>query len=253
MTDNTQKFHQKAESYDAGRPAYSEELIDCILRECGVRAGDRVADIGAGTGIFTQQLLRRGLSVTAVEPNADMRAALVRRCDGFSAFSYTDGNAACTGLEGGSVTLVTAAQAFHWFPLEEFRAECSRIAGEGAYAAIVYNDRKECEFNERLNQICARRCPNFNERVSDNGEARARFFRGTYQTFRFPNRVFCDRETLIHTFLSRSYAPRKGETGYEEMTREIGALFDVFQRNGTAVMEYESLAYVGKIGKEEHL
>lgn len=245
MTDNTQKFNEKARSYDAGRPSYAEGLIDCILQECGVHSGDRVADIGAGTGIFTQQLLRRGLCVTAVEPNADMRAALIERCGGYERFSCTEGDAAHTGIVGG-VKLVTAAQAFHWFPLEEFRSECVRIA-EAGYVAVVYNDRAENELNARLNEICARLCPAFNERVHDEGETVARFFGGDLKSFRMPNPVACGRQTLIHTFLSRSYAPKEGEAGYREMVREIGALFDQVQRDGKVLMQYESVAFVGKI------
>lgn len=245
MTDNTQKFNEKAQSYDAGRPSYAEGLIDCIFVECGLHAGDRVADIGAGTGIFTQQLLQRGLCVTAVEPNADMRAALRVRCGGYAGFSCTEGDAAHTGI-GGGVKLVTAAQAFHWFPAEEFRSECSRIA-EGGYVAVVYNDRVENELNDRLNGICARLCPAFNERVHDDGEGVARFFGGNFRSFRVPNPVDCGRQALIHTFLSRSYAPKKGEAGYADMMREIGELFDRVQRDGKVVMQYESVAFIGKI------
>lgn len=245
MTDNKQKFNGKAQAYDAGRPSYAEGLIDCILEESGVRAGDRVADIGAGTGIFTRQLLRRGLRVTAVEPNADMRAALRVRCGGYAGFSWTEGDAAHTGIDGG-VKLVTAAQAFHWFPAEEFRLECARIAADG-YVAVVYNDRAENELNDRLNGICARLCPAFNERVHDDGEGVARFFGGSLRSFRVPNPVDCDRQALIDTFLSRSYAPKRGEVGYEEMVREIGGLFDRIQRDGRVVMQYESVAFVGKI------
>ncbi len=246
MTDNTQKFIGKATAYDAGRPAYAEELIDDILRMCDIRAGDRVADIGAGTGIFTRQLLKRGLFVAAVEPNADMRAALEKRCGGMAGFSFLEGDASFTGLAEHSVKLVTAAQAFHWFPPQEFRSECERIAG-GGYVAIVYNDRKKCVLNDRLNELCARYCPKFSERVHENEVAVAQFFGGGFQTVRVPNPVSCDRETLINTFLSRSYAPKQGEAGYEELTREIGALFEEFQQNGRVVMEYESLAYIGKI------
>lgn len=249
MNGNERKFDGKASAYEAGRPAYAEELVDLILEACGVRAGDRVADVGAGTGIFTEQLLKRGLRVTAVEPNADMRSALGRRCGKYGGFGISEGNASATGLADGCVKLVTAAQAFHWFSPEEFRAECARVTG-GGYAAIVYNNRLPCELNDCLNEICAR-FPERRRRPGENEGEIAAFFGGKFRTFRASNPVSCDREKLIHTVLSRSYAPVRGEAGYEEAKQEIGALFDGMQCGGEVVMQYESVAFVGKMSVGE--
>lgn len=44
-----------------------------LLREEGVNTSHLVADIGAGTGIFTRLLLAHGFRVVAVEPNENMR------------------------------------------------------------------------------------------------------------------------------------------------------------------------------------
>jgi sugar/nucleoside kinase (ribokinase family) len=44
-----------------------------LLRSEGVTTDHLVADIGAGTGIFTRMLVDQGFRVVAVEPNDEMR------------------------------------------------------------------------------------------------------------------------------------------------------------------------------------
>ena len=62
---NENKFTGKAELYSKYRPSYPEKLIDWLYDMTNAEA---VADIGAGTGIFTSALLKKPWSVTAVEP-----------------------------------------------------------------------------------------------------------------------------------------------------------------------------------------
>lgn len=71
--DYTHKFDGRAADYAAARPSYAEGLFDCLFERYGLAAGIPVADVGAGTGLFTEQLLKRGCIVYAVEPNEDMR------------------------------------------------------------------------------------------------------------------------------------------------------------------------------------
>jgi SAM-dependent methyltransferase len=54
------------------RPSYPPEVFE-LLRSEGVTTDHLVADIGAGTGIFTRMLVDQGFRVVAVEPNDEMR------------------------------------------------------------------------------------------------------------------------------------------------------------------------------------
>src|SRR6185312_1871209 len=93
--------------YDAVRPNYPDAALAFMVP---VATRD-VVDVGAGTGIFTAQLLARGLNVTAVEPSADMLAVLRERLPEVMA---QEGTGEETGLEESSADVITYAQAWHW-------------------------------------------------------------------------------------------------------------------------------------------
>ena len=58
---------------------FSQRLAPLFADFAGVVAGDRVLDVGAGTGALTAELVRRGAEVSAVEPSTAFVAALHRR------------------------------------------------------------------------------------------------------------------------------------------------------------------------------
>ena len=103
--DSRERFSGRVEAYRRYRPGYPPELVEFLLRRAGLGAGDRVADVGAGTGIFSARLLDAGLRVVAVEPNAGMRAAAEAEFAGNPRFESCAGGAEDTGLESGSVAL----------------------------------------------------------------------------------------------------------------------------------------------------
>ena len=57
----------------------SSKLAAELVRTAGIRRGDLVVDLGAGTGTLTAALLQRGASVVAVEIDAGLAAGLRRR------------------------------------------------------------------------------------------------------------------------------------------------------------------------------
>lgn len=59
-------------AYRRYRPSYPPEVFDLLRRE-GVTTEHLVADVGAGTGIFTRMLVEQGFRVVSVEPNDEMR------------------------------------------------------------------------------------------------------------------------------------------------------------------------------------
>ena len=67
-------FDEVAAEYDRYRPAYPDELVDQACQVAGISSGDRVLEVGCGTGQLTRSLLARGLHVTAIEPGENLIA-----------------------------------------------------------------------------------------------------------------------------------------------------------------------------------
>ena len=130
-------FRQRAETYQQARPAYHPALIDRVLHRYG---GGLVADIGAGTGISTAQLVDAGLDVVAVEPVAEMRALLASR---LADVRILAGAAEDLPLDDAAVACVVAAQAFHWFDHAAALDEIHRVLRPAGFLVTVWNVREE--------------------------------------------------------------------------------------------------------------
>ena len=65
-------FSGKADIYAKYRPGYPQALFDHLYTNICFSAASTIADIGAGTGIFSKPLAERNSAVVCIEPNQDM-------------------------------------------------------------------------------------------------------------------------------------------------------------------------------------
>ena len=154
-------FSPQAEAYARARPGYPEELADRLMELAGVAAGDPVADVGAGTGLFTALLAERGLLVTAVEPNAGMRS----RARPLPGVEWRAGTFEATGLATAGQRWVTAAQAFHWAEPGRALPELHRVLAAGGRLTVLWNNRDVAasEVLQQTRDAVERLVPGFDE------------------------------------------------------------------------------------------
>jgi len=131
-------FGAVADVYERGRPPYPAEAIDWLVQA----QARRVADVGAGTGKLTRQLLERGLGVIAVEPSPGMRTELHRAVLGVPVLA---GTAEQIPLADGTVDMVIVAQAWHWVDPERAVPEVARVLAPRGRLALLWNRRVEDE------------------------------------------------------------------------------------------------------------
>lgn len=242
-------FEGKGAVYAQNRPQYPEALFAFLLAEGVLGPEKEAADVGSGTGLFTRQLARYVKGVWAVEPDGDMARAA--DYGGFPNIRPVQGSAGATGLPGRSLDLAAAAQAFHWFDPEAFRAECRRILRPGGQALLVWNQRDtEDPLMEDLYALNRRYCPGFQGFTGgrDLTEGLPEFFGGPWREARFPNDTFCGEAGFLGRCLSSSYAPRPGTGAYDPYCRALEALFRRRSAGGRVRYPYTCRCYWGGLG-----
>lgn len=247
---STERFSDRVEDYVRYRPDYPRALVDW-LHGLGVRPDWLVADIGAGTGISSKLFLDAGHRVTAVEPNAAMRAAAERWLAGEHRFDAKDGSAEATGLPGHAVDLVVVAQAFHWFDKDKVRAEFARILSARGLVAVFWNSRRLTgtpflEGYERLLLEYGLDYRGVAERYTDDASMARWFGQGYRGMASFPHGQKLDYESLLGRLMSSSYAPKQGHANHEPMLHALRVLFDDTQEGGTVSFDYDTRVFAGR-------
>jgi SAM-dependent methyltransferase len=137
-------FSRLAAQYAEYRPSYPASLFDYLAGVCSARRV--VWDCACGTGQATSALAERFAAVIATDASQQQVAAASPHPN----VTYRVARAEESGIETGSLDLVTVAQALHWFDLDKFYEEVSRVLKpSGVLAVWTYNvlhvDDPQCE------------------------------------------------------------------------------------------------------------
>ncbi|MGW5479591.1 class I SAM-dependent methyltransferase [Streptomyces sp. NPDC004008] len=128
MADRALSFGAMAQAYERFRPGYPVELFDMVLAYADQPVRTAL-EIGAGTGKATRLFARRGIRVTATEPDEAMLAELRKHVPA----SVRTVQAAFEDLEPGErYGLVYAAAALHWTKPDERWSRMAALLEPGA-------------------------------------------------------------------------------------------------------------------------
>jgi len=249
--DTIGRFNERVANYIAYRPKYPAAVNEFLRAELGLSAASVVADVGSGTGILSELLLRQGCTVFGIEPNEPMRGAAEKLLQDYPNFKSVNGTAEATTFDASSVDFVTAGQAFHWFDGARARVEFRRILKPGGWVVLIWNMRRTDttpflrdyekllrDFGTDYTQVNCEQLPE--ERIAD-------FFAGAYGRREFANEQVFDHEGVRGRLLSSSYVPLAGQPGYEPMLAELRRIFDLHQRAGRVTIEYDTKVFYGRL------
>lgn len=252
MKAPTERFSDRVENYVKYRPSYPAAVVDSLCAHCGLSACSVVADIGSGTGIFTELLLRTECRVLAVEPNDEMRHAAELRLRSSPGFRSVPGTAENTRLRANSVDIITTAQAFHWFRKEEARTEFRRILKTAGWVALLWNQRKtQTPFQSAYDAMLRQHVPEYdlvNHRKVDIADVVAFLSPGHYRCLAFENCQHFDLDRLKGRMQSSSYTPPPGASGFADLMAGLEAVFQEHAMQGRVVFEYETQLHLGRLG-----
>ena len=224
---NTEKFTGKAQSYTNARPGYPNEAIAYIRSLFSADA--IIADIGAGTGKFTELIARHNYEIFAVEPNDDMREQLSITLAAFPKTKIVEGTAEITTLPDNSVDVITCAQALHWFEPEAFRTECRRIGKSDVLVITIYNNTPG------------------GSSITHSKQSTDIFYKNP-TVMEFPNPMFYSRESWLQYMTSHSHDPLPSDPGYDAHIVEMNAVFDRENADGFIRRDVVTKVYSERIG-----
>jgi SAM-dependent methyltransferase len=251
--DPKQVFGPRVDNYIKYRPGYPVQLLDTLIKECGLVSSWHVADIGSGTGLLTRLFLDLGCAVTGVEPNDEMRLAGEQLLADYPGFTSLPGSAEATGLADASMDLISAGMALHWFDVPRAKVEFQRILTKGGWVALVWNRMLTGPepFMQAYTGLVLEYSPGWMEtqRRDQPGSSLdlPGFFNGIYQRAAFPLHQFLDWNGLSGRSLSIAHSPLSDDPARLSMLARLHDIFDCYQINGQVTIQYETELYYGHL------
>ncbi len=250
---NWERFYKKSTDYELYRPRYPAELLDLLGREAGLSSFTSVADVGSGTGLLSELLLRSKCNLYCVEPNEEMRRVSVGKFAHEEKCKIIEGTAENTSLLDDSMDIVTVGQAFHWFDPIRARIEFGRILKRGGKVVLIWNTITESK--EGMNFEYEKLVRQYSRDFHGSGvnstslTALTDFYGGNFCRFKIKNYQRLSLEGMLGRYLSASYSITEDDPRFEDMRRDFEKTFRKYQSNGEIVIEYETDVFIGTINK----
>ncbi len=134
-------FGKTASDYGTHRAGFPEALFERLAAFGIGESGQRLLDLGTGTGSLGRGFARAGCRVTGLDPS-DALTAEARRLDSEAgvATDYVTATAEHTGLADHAFDVVTAGQCWHWFDRPKAAAEIRRLLVPGGALVLAHFD-----------------------------------------------------------------------------------------------------------------
>lgn len=130
-------FDEVAADYDRSRPTYPDELVDRACEHARIERGDRVLEVGCGSGQLTRSLLARGLRVTAAEPGERLISLAQRNLEHGGEVEFVNARFEDARVSSGAYRAVFSAAAFHWVDPEVSWEKAARVLVPGGTLALI--------------------------------------------------------------------------------------------------------------------
>lgn len=130
-------FGRTAADYGRFRTTFPDEFFTRLARRRIGLAGQRIVDLGTGSGLLARSFAAAGCSVTGVDV---ARELLDDAAAQGPEVTYRLAPAEDTGLPGCAWNVVSAAQCWHWFDRPRVMAEVRRLLADGGALLICGRD-----------------------------------------------------------------------------------------------------------------
>lgn len=134
-------FGKTAQDYGRHRAGFPPALFDRLTTFGIGLAGQRVLDLGTGTGTLARGFALRGCQVIGLDPSTSLteEAQRLDREAGVT-INYVTAKSEQTGLPDTSFDVVTAGQCWHWFDRSKAAQEVLRLLVPQGWLVIAHFD-----------------------------------------------------------------------------------------------------------------
>jgi SAM-dependent methyltransferase len=148
-------FDSVASLYNEIRPTYPDELFSSLMKVTGLLPGDKVLEIGPGTGQATKPLAMLGFDVLGIELGTALTSIAVGELKAYPTVRIVQGDFENITLPQNSFDLVVAATSFHWINPDVRFAKPHALLKDNKYLAIIHthhisDDRGDIFFKTSL-------------------------------------------------------------------------------------------------------
>jgi len=227
-------FDEVSDAYARARPSYPQEAVAFLTGG----TTEVVLELAAGTGKLTAGLAALGHRVIATEPSPQMLAQLTGELPGVPRLRAP---AEQIPVASGSVGVVVAAQAYHWFDKDQVLPEAARVLRPGGAFAAVWNLRDErIPWVRRLGALIGTQEQNNDPTADLDGSG---LFEPVQRaTFRFWQPL--DQQRLRELVVSRSNVALMPDAERGRVLRQVDALYDEYGRGADGMLlPYRTYCY----------
>ena len=135
------QFGKTAQDYARHRAGFPPVLMERLTPFNIGLPGQRVLDIGTGTGTLARLFALQGSDVQAIDPSPELleQAQLLDQAADVE-IAYSVGQAEKSGLKGGQFDIIAAGQCWHWFDAPAACHEIKRLLKPGGRILITHFD-----------------------------------------------------------------------------------------------------------------
>jgi ubiquinone/menaquinone biosynthesis C-methylase UbiE len=244
-------FTSLAKQY-INRPGYSLRVLKHLAAGISDKARELIlADVGAGTGKLTENLVELGLKGYAVEPSDAMRQEAINSGTTLHSFQWLKGCAENTGLGKASVDWVLMGSSFHWTDKKAALSEFHRILKNGGFFTACWNPRDidKNELHREIEGIIYRYIPDLKRVSSGASQNMGGVEEDLLSTGQFTNLIFMEapheevmsKERYIGAW--RSVNDIQVQAGPEKFERILHDIENLLKNTDSITVPYKTRAW----------
>ncbi len=147
-------FNEYADEYDEARPQYPSELFKDLWQFCGINKNNSILEIGAGNGLATARLAKKGGKVIALEPGGNLMGIAKKRLKHLKNVSFVEDVFEDFTTEE-KFDVLAAFTSFHWLKDETKFSKSANLLKDNGKLVLVWFGfmQKESQAFKMVNSI----------------------------------------------------------------------------------------------------